>query len=88
MNSNAELFESENSNNGVVNPLLGFNIKETLLQKQSGRCYSCSNFIMKNDLGLTKLKYKNPLQNGGQNNIENIGLVCPQCFAISSTPLR
>ena len=73
MNSNAELFESQYPN---------FNIKETLLQKQSGRCYSCSNFIMKNDLGLTKLKYKNPLPNGGQNNIENIGLVCSQCFAI------
>ena len=71
MNSNAELFESQHAN---------FNIKETLLQKQSGRCYACSNFIMNNDLHHTKLKYKNPLQNGGQNNVENIGLVCPQCF--------
>jgi len=71
MNSNAELFESQHPN---------FNIKETLLQKQSGRCYACSNFIMNNDLHHTKLKYKNPLQNGGQNNVENIGLVCPQCF--------
>ena len=71
MNSNAELFESQHAN---------FNIKETLLQKQSGRCYACSNFIMNNDLHHTKLKYKNPLQNGGQNNIENIGLVCPHCF--------
>ena len=71
MNSNAELFESQHPN---------FNIKETLLQKQSGRCYACSNFIMNNDLQHTKLKYKNPLQNGGQNNVENIGLVCGQCF--------
>ena len=71
MNSNAELFESQHAN---------FNIKETLLQKQSGRCYACSNFIMNNDLHHTKLKYKNPLQNGGQNNVENIGLVCGQCF--------
>ena len=71
MNSNAELFESQHAN---------FNIKETLLQKQSGRCYACSNFIMNNDLHHTKLKYKNPLQNGGQNNVENIGLFCPQCF--------
>jgi len=71
MNSNAELFESQHPN---------FNIKETLLQKQSGRCYACSNFIMNNDLHHTKLKYKNPLQNGGQNNVENIGLVCGQCF--------
>ena len=71
MNSNAELFSSQHPN---------FNIKETLLQKQSGRCYACSNFIMKNDLDSTKLKYKNPLQNGGQNNIENIGLVCMHCY--------
>ena len=71
MNSNADLFESQHPN---------FNIKETLLQKQSGRCYACSNFIMNNDLHHTKLKYKNPLQNGGQNNVENIGLVCSQCF--------
>ena len=71
MNSNAELFESQHAN---------FNIKETLLQKQSGRCYACSNFILANDLHHTKLKYKTALQNGGQNNVENIGLVCPQCF--------
>ena len=74
MNSNAELFESQHPN---------FNIKETLLQKQSGRCNACSNFIMNSDLHHMKLKYKNPLQSGGQNNIENIGLVCPQCFSIN-----
>jgi hypothetical protein len=46
-----------------------FNIKETLLQKQFGRCYSCGNFIMKNDL-----------LDGGQNNIENIGFVHSVCY--------
>lgn len=71
MNSNAELFQSQYPN---------FNIKETLLQKQNGRCYACSNFIMKDDLQHTKLKYKVDLMNGGQNNIENVCLVCPQCF--------
>lgn len=71
MNSNSELFQSQYPN---------FNIKETLLQKQNGRCYACSNFIMKKDLQYSKLKYKNNLQNGGQNNIENIGLVCNECF--------
>ena len=71
MNSNAELFESQHPN---------FNIKETLLQKQSGRCNACSNFIMNSDLHNTKLKYKTPLQEGGQNHVENIGLVCSQCF--------
>ena len=71
MNSNAELFQSQHPN---------FNIKETLLQKQSGRCYACSNFILSKDLHHTKLKYKTSLQDGGQNNVENIGLVCSQCF--------
>ena len=70
-NSNAELFQSQYPN---------FNVKETLLQKQNGRCYACSNFIMNNDLQHTKLKYKTDLKNGGQNTIENLGLVCPQCF--------
>jgi len=81
MNSNAELFESQHPNfSGAADPFRGFNIKETLLQKQSGRCYACSNFILASDLHHTKLKYKTSLQNGGQNNIENIGLVCEQCF--------
>ena len=71
MNSNAELFQSQYPN---------FNIKQTLLQKQNGRCYACSNFIMNDDLQHTKLKYKTDLGSGGQNTIENIGLVCPQCF--------
>lgn len=70
MNSNAQLFESQYPN---------FNIKETLLNAQNGRCYACSNFIMKNDLHHSKLKYKRDLRNGGQNNIENIGLVCNTC---------
>ena len=74
MNSNAELFQSQYPN---------FNIKETLLNKQNGRCYACSNFIMKEDLQYSKLKYKNDLRNGGQNSIENIGLVCNECFKIS-----
>lgn len=71
MNSNAELFESQYPN---------FNIKETLLNAQNGRCYACSNFIMNNDLHHSKLKYKRDLRNGGQNNIENIGLVCNGCY--------
>jgi hypothetical protein len=81
MNSNAELFESQYPNSSETgNPLLGFNIKETLLNKQNGRCYACSNFIMNNDLHHSKLKYKRDLRNGGQNNIENIGLVCNECY--------
>lgn len=71
MNSNAELFESQYPN---------FNIKETLLNAQNGRCYACSNFIMNNDLHHSKLKYKRDLRSGGQNNIENIGLVCNGCY--------
>lgn len=71
MNSNAQLFESQYPN---------FNIKETLLSKQGGRCYACSNFIMNSDLQHSKLKYKRDFKNGGQNNVENIGLVCNGCY--------
>jgi len=81
MNSNAELFQSQHPNSSSADDhFRGFNIKETLLQKQSGRCNACSNFIMNSDLHNTKLKYKTLLQEGGQNHIENIGLVCSQCF--------
>jgi len=81
MNSNADLFQSQYPNfSGDADPFRGFNIKETLLQKQSGRCSACSNYILKDDLHNCKLKYKTTLQSGGQNNIENIGLVCPHCF--------
>ena len=84
MNSNAELFQSQYPNSsGTENPFEGFNLKETLLNKQNGRCYACSNFIMKENLQYSKLKYKNDLRNGGQNRIENIGLVCNGCFKIS-----
>lgn len=72
-------FNSMNSNS-VENPFIGFNIKETLLNAQNGRCSACSNFIMNNDLHHSKLKYKRDLRNGGQNNIENIGLVCNGCY--------
>ena len=84
MNSNAELFQSQYpKSSGTENPFKGFNIKGTLLQKQNGRCYACSNFIMKENLQYSKLKYKNDLRNGGQNSIENIGLVCNECFKFS-----
>jgi hypothetical protein len=71
VNSNAQLFESQYPN---------FNIKETLLNKQNGRCYSCSNFILNDNLHLTKLKYIKPIQYGGENNPNNISLVCSQCY--------
>ena len=73
--SNSQLIGSEYPN--IYN---GFNIKETLLHKQNGRCNACSNFIMNNDISNCKLKYKKSLNEGGINNIENIGLVCPHCF--------
>ena len=55
INSNAELFSTQD-------PFIGFNIKETLLNKQGGRCYACSNFIMNSDLQHSKLKYKRDLK--------------------------
>ena len=71
MNSNAELFKSGRPQ---------MDIKKILLSKQNNRCHSCSNIIMNNDTTNCKLKYINPINNGGENNISNLGLICKDCF--------
>ena len=68
--SNAEFFNQQNPN---------YNIKNDLLQQQGNRCPSCNNFFVQGD-DSNLLKYKIPLQNGGQNDVSNLMLVCPTCF--------
>jgi len=67
--SNADLFYQQNPNH---------NIKNNLSQQQGNRCAHCNNFLLQGD---NLLKYKTPLQQGGQNNISNLMLVCPTCFS-------
>ena len=72
--SNAELY---NTLNNTLNP--NGDIKSMLCQKQGNRCAKCQNYIMNKDLDYYKLKYLVPLQQGGQNNVNNLGVVCPTC---------
>lgn len=69
--SNAELYKSLNPNE---------NIKSVLSQKQNSRCAQCHNIIMNKDIQYYKLKYLVPLQQGGQNDVSNLGIVCPNCM--------
>ena len=66
--SNADFYYQQNPNH---------NIKNVLAQQQGQRCLQCNNFLLQDD---KLLKYKIPLQHGGQNNISNLILVCPTCF--------
>lgn len=70
-NSNSELYNTLNPNS---------DIKSILCQKQGNRCARCQNYIMMQDLNYYKLKYLISLENGGQNNVNNLGLVCPNCL--------
>ena len=70
-NSNVELYNSLNPNQ---------NIKSILAQKQGYRCFQCQNYIMNNDIEYYKLKYRVPLQYGGQNDVNNLVIVCPNCM--------
>ena len=72
--SNADLFYQQNPNH---------NIKDNLAIQQGYRCASCNNLMVKQDVNNYLLKYKIPLQQGGPNDISNLGLVCPTCFSFS-----
>lgn len=69
--SNAQLYNSLNPNS---------DIKGVLCQRQGNRCARCQNYIMMQDLEYYKLKYLVPLENGGENNVNNLGIVCPNCL--------
>ena len=69
--SNDELYNSLNPNQ---------DIKPMLAQKQGQRCAQCQNYIMGKDINYYKLKYLVPLQHGGQNDINNLAIVCPNCM--------
>jgi hypothetical protein len=72
-NSNLKFYESQNNN---------INIKPMLLNKQNNRCYLCNNFIL--DINDSKLKYIKSLQYGGNNDINNICLICNGCYQFNN----
>ena len=74
-------FNAHNSNSQLYNELnMNTDIRSLLSQKQNSRCAQCQNVIMNNDIIHYKLKYLVPLQRGGKNDINNLGLVCPNCM--------
>jgi len=70
LQSNADLYYAQNPNH---------NIKVILAQNQGHRCRKCGNY-MGQDFNEYPLIYTIPLQQGGQNSIQNLSLVCPTCY--------
>lgn len=54
-------------------------IKRSLYQHQRGRCRGCSNVIAEKDLSRYSIYYIRPLEQGGTNDISNLGLRCNIC---------
>ena len=69
--SNAELYNSLNPNQ---------DIKSMLSEKQGNRCAKCQNYIMRKDIEYYKLRYLIPMERGGRNEVNNLGIVCPNCM--------
>lgn len=55
------------------------NFKNTLAMRQGWRCINCQNPILQKDFDSYKINYIKPLQFGGENNINNLGLSCSTC---------
>lgn len=54
-------------------------LKNNLAMRQGWRCISCQNPILQKDLHNCKINYIKPLQFGGQNDVNNLGLSCGTC---------
>ena len=58
-------------------------LKYNIALKQGWRCMHCQNPILQQDIIRHNIHYMKPLQFGGENNIDNLGLKCPQCSTFS-----
>ena len=56
-------------------------LKNNLAMKQGWRCINCQNPILQKDFNTYQMNYIKPLQYGGENNINNLGLSCSTCNA-------
>ena len=54
-------------------------LKNNLAMKQGWRCLNCQNPILNKDISNYHINYIKPLQFGGENNINNIGISCSTC---------
>ena len=56
-------------------------LKNNLVTRQGYRCINCQNPILQKDFNSYKINYIKPLQFGGENNINNLGVSCSTCNA-------
>ena len=54
-------------------------LKHNLAMRQGWRCISCQNPILQKDIHICGINYIKPLQFGGENNINNLGVSCSTC---------
>ena len=58
-------------------------LKYNLAMRQGWRCLHCQNPVLQQDIYNYKLHYIKPLQFGGENNINNLGIKCDACSSFS-----
>jgi len=58
-------------------------LRYNLAMRQGWRCIHCQNHILPKDIHEHKINYIKPLQFGGENNINNLGLKCKTCSEFS-----
>lgn len=54
-------------------------LRYNLAMRQGWRCLHCQNPILPKDIHEHKIHYIKPLQFGGENNINNLGIKCQTC---------
>ena len=59
------------------NQMIG--LKNNLAMRQGWRCITCKNPVLQKDIYSCKINYIKPLQFGGINHINNLGIYCPSC---------
>jgi hypothetical protein len=58
-------------------------LRYNLAMRQGWRCLHCHNPILQKDIYDYKIHYIKPLQFGGENNINNLGIKCKTCSEFS-----
>ena len=54
-------------------------LKNNLAMRQGWRCINCQNPLLQKDMHEYKVNYLTPLQFGGNNDINNLGIICADC---------
>ncbi len=54
-------------------------LKNNLAMRQGWRCMACKNPVLQKDVHACKMNYIKPLEFGGENHVNNLGIYCPSC---------